>query len=95
MLLALEFAFMNIFFLADVSAGTQAILYAVLFAIAAFLAVCWIAFPFIVLSKFNELLKVTRQIARSLNESNKALQYLVDSAARATAEREPAKDSMR
>ena len=81
---------MNIYFLAEASAGTLAIIYVVIFIIAAFLAVCWIAFPFIVLSKFSELLKVTRQIRSALNESNKGLQYLVDSA-----EREPARDSMR
>ena len=75
--------------------NTQIIIYFVLFVIAAFLAVCWIAFPFIVLSKFNELLKVTRQLAdqaeqavaalknlkSAQNETNKALQYLVDSTA--------------
>jgi hypothetical protein len=86
---------MNSYFLAEASAGTLAIIYVVIFIIAAFLAVCWIAFPFIVLSKFSELLKVTRQIRSALNESNKGLQYLVDSAGRATAEREPARDSMR
>ena len=32
--------------------------FVVFFIIAAFLAIFWIAFPFIVLSKFNELLKV-------------------------------------
>jgi hypothetical protein len=58
--------------------------YVVIFIIAAFLAGCWIAFPFIVLSKFNELLKVTRQIRSVLNDSNKGLLYLVDSAGRAT-----------
>ena len=62
---------------------------------AAFLAVWWIAFPFIVLSKFNELLRVTRRINSALNETNKGLQYLVDSAGRAAAEREPARHSMR
>ena len=86
---------MNIYFLANVSAGTLAIFYVVIFIIAGFLAVCWIAFPFIVLSKFNELLKVTRQIRSALNESNKGLRYLVDSAGRATVEREPERDSMR
>ena len=86
---------MNVYFLADVSAGTLAIFYVVIFIIAAFLAVYWIVFPFIVLSKFNELLKVTRQIRSALNDSNKGLQYLVDSAGRATAEREPERDSMR
>lgn len=75
---------MSIYFLADASVGILASLYVFLFIIGAFLAVCWIAFPFIVLSKFNELLKVTRQIARSLNESNKGMQYLVDNAGRAS-----------
>jgi hypothetical protein len=97
MLLALEFAFMNISFLADMSVGTLALLYTVIFMMAAFLAVCWIAFPFIVLSKFNELLKVTHSIRRALNENNKGLQYLVDSAGRAAARAgEPlARESMR
>ena len=40
---------MNVYFLADVSAGTLAIFYVVIFIIAAFLAVYWIVFPFIVL----------------------------------------------
>ena len=74
----------------------------------AFLAVCWIAFPFIVLSKFNELLKVARETAdqaeqaaaalknlRSAhNETNKALQYLVDSAALPRASSAPDKPDL-
>ena len=83
--------------------NTQIIIYFVLFVIAVFLAVCWIAFPFIVLSKFNELLKVTRELVHqaeqavaalknlksSHNETNKALQYLVDSADRPRASSTP------
>ena len=79
----------------DLSASTLAILYTVLFLIAAFLAVCWIAFPFIVLSKFNELLKVARSVEEQVermaaalkslktahDETNKALQWLLDHAA--------------
>jgi hypothetical protein len=75
--------------------NTQIITYFVLFVIAVFLVVGWIAFPFIVLSKFNEWLKVARQMADQAeqaaaalknlksahNETNKALQYLVDRAA--------------
>ena len=86
---------MNIYFRADVSAGNLPIFYVVIFIVAAFLAVYWIAFPFIALSKFYELLKVTRQIRSAFNESNKGLQYLVDSAGRATAEGEPERGSMR
>ena len=87
---------MNIHFLAiDLLPGSMVFFYVLVFLFVAFFAICWIAFPFIVLSKFNELLKVTRQIRSALNESNKGLQYLVDSAGRATVEREPARDSMR
>ena len=32
------------------------------------IAVCWIAFPLIVISKFNELLKVDREIMDALRE---------------------------
>jgi len=81
--------------LADASANTLAILYVVIFIIAAFLAVCWIAFPFIVLSKFNELLKVARSMEEQVermaaalknlktahDETNNALQWLLDHAA--------------
>jgi hypothetical protein len=91
MLLALEFAFMNMYFLAEIRTGTSAILYFIILVVASFLAVCWIAFPVIVLSKLNELLKVARQTAddaersaaaltgvkSALNETNKALYYLV------------------
>ena len=74
---------MNTCFLAlDAGGGTFIIAWLLALILGFFLAICWIAFPFIVLSKFNELLKVTRQLVRSLNETNKGLQYLVDAAAR-------------
>jgi hypothetical protein len=94
----------NIYFLAiDLLPGTMVLFYVLVFLFAAFLTICWIAFPFIVLSKFNELLKVTREISRiadkevaaltslksALNETNKALQYLVDSAGLQRASPEP------
>jgi hypothetical protein len=49
------------------------------------LAVCWIAFPLIVISKFNELLNVQREIHAALLSTNarrsetlKAVQWIVD-----------------
>src|SRR5436309_191488 len=49
------------------------------------LAVCWIVFPLIVISKFNELLKLQREILVALLSANaaraemtKALQWMVD-----------------
>jgi hypothetical protein len=48
----------NIYFLAiDLLPGTMVLFYVLVFLFVAFFAICWIAFPFIVLSKFNELLK--------------------------------------
>ncbi|SRR6266403_1384776 len=47
--------------------------------------VCWIAFPIIVLSKFNELLKIQAEIGTQMINANrasleiaKALQWMVD-----------------
>ena len=77
----------------------MAIIYLIIVVIAVFLGVAWIVFPFIVISKFNELLKVARELAndfhdarkrlkavaenleachRALNETNRALQWIVD-----------------
>ncbi len=42
------------------------------------LAVCWIIFPVIVISKFNELLDVQRKSLDQQRENAKALQWLVD-----------------
>lgn len=93
---------MNTYFLADAitsgAAGFSAVLILVLFGIGLILAICWIAFPFIVIFKFNDLLKLTLKqsanqnvhhaeqiqalvgLKTALNETNKALQYLVDNA---------------
>jgi hypothetical protein len=40
------------------------------------LAICWIAFPLIVISKFNELLKVDREILDAQREIAKELQFV-------------------
>jgi hypothetical protein len=39
-------------------------------------AVCWIAFPLIVISKFNELLKVDREIMDAQRQIAKELQFV-------------------
>jgi hypothetical protein len=49
----------------------------VAFAIAA-VAICWVVFPLIVVSKFNELLKVDREILNAQREIAKALQWMVN-----------------
>jgi len=42
------------------------------------LAILWIIFPVVVLSKFNELLKIEREAMRARAEVAKALQWMVD-----------------
>jgi hypothetical protein len=42
------------------------------------IVVGWVIFPFMVVSKFNELLKVEREILRGHREIAKALQWMVD-----------------
>ncbi|TMP93020.1 MAG: hypothetical protein E6L08_06950 [Verrucomicrobia bacterium] len=42
------------------------------------LAILWIVFPVLVLSKFNELLKVEREAMKARAELAKALQWMVD-----------------
>ena len=93
---------MSICFLAateNSSQGALTVIYLIIVVIVASLAIAWIIFPFIVISKFNELLKVARELAndfddarnrlktvaenleacrRALNESNRALQWIVD-----------------
>ena len=57
---------MSIYFLAaseNAGEGALAIIYLIIVVIAASLAIAWIIFPFIVISKFNELLKVARELA--------------------------------
>ncbi len=87
------------------NATSYAILHVVFGAIAVFLAICWIIFPFIVSSKCNVLIPVgrailvelrknaetTERIRSAQNETNRGIQYLVDTAAlahRADAARE-------
>src|SRR4030095_3086826 len=41
-------------------------------------AVCWVVFPLIVLSKFNDLLKVNREIMNAQREIARALQGMVN-----------------
>jgi hypothetical protein len=87
------------FLAASENAAGLAIIYLIIFVVAVCLAIAWIIFPFIVISKFNELLKVARGLAddfddarkrlnavaekieschRALNETNRALQWIVD-----------------
>ena len=42
------------------------------------LAILWIIFPVVVLSKFNELLKIEREAMRARTEVAKALPWIVD-----------------
>ena len=42
------------------------------------LAILWVIFPVVVLSKFNELLKIEREAMRARIEVAKALQWIVD-----------------
>jgi hypothetical protein len=42
------------------------------------LAILWIIFPVVVLSKFNELLKTEREAMKARAEVAKALQWMVD-----------------
>jgi len=42
------------------------------------LAVLWVIFPVLVLSKFNELLKIEREAMKARTEVAKALQWMVD-----------------
>ena len=42
------------------------------------LAILWIIFPVVVLSKFNELLKIEREAMKARIEVAKALQWMVD-----------------
>jgi len=42
------------------------------------LAILWVVFPVVVLSKFNELLKTEREWNRARAEVAKALQWMVD-----------------
>jgi hypothetical protein len=42
------------------------------------LAILWVIFPVVVLSKFNELLKIERDAQRARAEVAKALQWMVD-----------------
>jgi hypothetical protein len=42
------------------------------------LAILWVIFPIVVLSKFNELLKIEREAMRARIEVAKALQWIVD-----------------
>jgi hypothetical protein len=66
----------------DALGGFAAILLWVVFLV---VAILWICFPILVLSKFNELLKVQRAIHAALQSANiaraeiaKALQWMVD-----------------
>jgi hypothetical protein len=66
----------------EFASGILAILAAVAILV---LAILWIVFPVLVLSKFNDLLKAQRQIHRALLAANdaraeiaKALQWMVD-----------------
>jgi hypothetical protein len=99
----IHFPQVSIYFLAAwenaTTGGALAIISLIIVVIAAALIIAWIIFPFIVISKFNELLKVARELAndfddarkrlktvaenleachRALNESNRALQWIVD-----------------
>ena len=42
------------------------------------LAILWVIFPVVVLSKFNELLKIEREAVRARIEVAKALQWIVN-----------------
>ena len=42
------------------------------------LAILWVIFPVVVLSKFNELLKIEREAMKARTEVAKALQWMVD-----------------
>ena len=42
------------------------------------LAILWVIFPVVVLSKFNELLKIEREAMRARVEVAKALQWIVN-----------------
>ena len=42
------------------------------------LAICWLIFPVVVLSKFNELLKIEREAMKARTEVAKAMQWMVD-----------------
>jgi hypothetical protein len=42
------------------------------------LAILWVIFPVVVLSKFNELLKIEREARKARAEVAKALQWMVD-----------------
>ena len=42
------------------------------------LAILWVIFPVVVLSKFNELLKFEREAMKARTEVAKALQWMVD-----------------
>jgi hypothetical protein len=57
--------------------GANPMMLVVALAIAS-VAICWIVFPLIVVSKFNELLKVDREILNAQSEIAKALQWMVD-----------------
>jgi hypothetical protein len=49
--------------------GALAITYLIICVIAVSLAIAWIIFPFIVISKFNELLKVAQELANDFGAS--------------------------
>jgi hypothetical protein len=42
------------------------------------LVIAWVIFPFIVITKFNDLLKVEREAMNARREIAKALQWMVD-----------------
>jgi hypothetical protein len=43
------------------------------------LAILWVVFPVIVLTKFNDLLKIEREVKNARTEFAKALQWMMDS----------------
>ncbi len=42
------------------------------------LAICWLIFPVVVVSKFNQLLKAEREANRARAELAKAVQWMLD-----------------
>ena len=62
----------------NVGAGVLAIIYLIIGVIVVSLTIAWIVFPFIVISKFNELLKVARELANDFEDARNRLKTVAE-----------------
>ena len=62
----------------NAGAGAGAVIFFIIGLVALVLTIAWIVFPFIVISKFNELLKVAKKLANDLDDARKQLKTVAD-----------------